>query len=437
MRDYIQKLQETGALRTIRRSVDPAFELAAVTHASQASGDQAVLFEAVGGTGMPVASNLYGSHRRLCDLIGAPDTNFCAAWSRLMDAPRGEPILDMGADDDTTGIALSDLPHITWHGKDAGPYITAGIVLARHPETGVANLSFHRTMHVSDTELRLRIGESHDLAHYMAAAEAAGSALDIAILIGPAPEIFLAACASLPVDTDEFEAAARIRGAPIPMRACDTSDLSVPADTEIVIEGRILPGVRRAEAPFGEFMGYYVPEGQNHVMEVTAVRARPEPIYHGLLCGSPEDMRPLEAAIAARIYRHLKAQGLPGILDVSTRPRLLNTVVRIEKQSEDHPRAVIEAAYDAHPDYSKACIVVDADVDIHDMEAVWWSFLTRGRADTRVHLVADRAGFYRDPKGDHLGRVGIDATMPLDRRGEFELKSVPGAEDVKLEDYVE
>ena len=326
---------------------------------------------------------------------------------------------------------------ITWHEKDAAPYITAGIVIAYHPDTGVPNLSFHRAMHVSETELRIRIGASHDLSIYMAAAEARGQALEIAMLVGAAPEIFLAACASLPPEADELAAAAMVRGGPVPMRPAATVDLQVPAETEIVIEGRILPGERRPEAPFGEFMGYYVPEGQNHVFEITGVSARPSPIFHGLLCGSPEDLRPLETAIAARIYRHLVKTGVPGVLDVSTRPQLLNTVVRIDKQSDDHPEQVMAAAYDAHPDYSQACIVVDRDVDIYDMDRVWWSFLTRGRVDRRTHIVEDRPGFYRDPHGDHRGRIGIDATMPLERRAEFDLKRVPGAEAIELKDYLD
>ncbi len=308
MRDYVEKLIDSGEMRIVAREVDPRFELAAVTHAAQTAGEAALLFRKVRGGDLPVATNLYGSHSRLCRLIGAEDDNFCARWLALTDAfeaapaaPATEAALNPGV----VTVPFSDLPQITWHEKDAAPYITAGIVIAYHPDTGVPNLSFHRAMHVSETELRIRIGASHDLSIYMAAAEARGQALEIAMLVGAAPEIFLAACASLPPEADELATAAMVRGGPVPMRPAATVDLQVPAETEIVVEGRILPGERRPEAPFGEFMGYYVPEGQNHVFEITGVSARPSPIFHGLLCGSPEDLRPLETAIAARIYRHL------------------------------------------------------------------------------------------------------------------------------------
>ena len=97
------------------------------------------------------------------------------------------------------------------------------------------------------------------------------------------------------------------------MRPCRTIDLEVPADTEIVIEGRILPNVREKEGPFGEFLGYYVEEGLNHVFEITAVTWRPGALFHGLLCGFPEDLRALEVSFASRIYRQLAAS-LPGLL---------------------------------------------------------------------------------------------------------------------------
>jgi len=440
MRSLVETLLERGDMRVVEREVDPRFELAAVVNASQRESEDAILFRSVRGSTVPAVSNLYGSHGRLCQMIGASDDNFVKRWSELSDAlvkePSTPPTRDVAVDE-LIDIALSDLPSVTYHEKDAGPYITAGIVLAQHPETGVPNLSFHRAMQISDAEMRIRIGESHDLAGLMTAAESRGEALPVAMLLGVAPEIFLAACASLPPEADELAAAAMVRGEAVPMRPTRSIDLTVPADTEIVIEGRLLPGERRPEGPFGEFMGYYVPGGKNHVFEISAVTMRPDPLYHALLCGSPEDMRPLETAIAARIYRHLVKAGLPGILDVSTRPRLLNTVVKIDKQSEDHPREVIMAAFDAHPDYSKACIVVDRDVDITEMNEVWWSYLTRGRADTRAFVIKDRPGFYRDPSGDHKGRLGIDATMPISRKDEFELKSVPGTDSIDLKEYLE
>ena len=332
MRAYLDSLRAAGDLHVVQREIDPKHELAAVTAAFQKRHDGAILFENVRGAPMPAVSNVYGSRRRLCALIEAPDLAFCPAWNRLTArAPERAELREAPAD--RRRIALSDLPQPVYFEKDAGPYITAGILLAHHPETGVPNLSFHRAMHVSDSELRIRIGASHDLTRYQRAAEAKGEALEAAMLIGAAPEIFLAACASIPPDADELAVANAVAGKALAVTACETIGLSVPADTQIVIEGRILPHERRPEGPFGEFMGYYVPEEDNHVFEVTAVTACADPVYHALVCGSPEDLIPLETAIASKIYRHLTAL-LPGIVDVSCNPQLLNTVVKINKQYE-------------------------------------------------------------------------------------------------------
>ena len=437
MRDYLAELTSRGEVLVVEREVDPSFELAAVTAAAQKQSDQAVLFRRVKGSNMPVATNVYGSRSRLCRMIGADDRNFCRRWTELTNgAGNGSQVTQRAAEaTDMVPGKLGDLPQIHYFERDAGPYVTAGVFLAKDPETGVPNLSFHRAMFVDDGEMRIRLGDTHDLTGYFAKAETRNQPLEVAMMIGPPPAVFLGAAASLPPDGDELSVSAAVAGGPIAMRNGRATSLEIPAEAEIVVEGRLLPNVRRPEGPFGEFMGYYVPEGDNVVFQVDDVSWREGATFHSLLCGSPEDMRTLEVSIATRIYRHLAAQ-LPGIIDVSCHPTLLNTVVKIDKQYEGHPRHVIMTAFGAHPDYSKACLVVDDDVDIYDLNDVVWAYLTRGRADTRAFIVEDVPGFYRDPHKDHWGRLGIDATMPLGREDEFERKRIPGADDIDLKDYL-
>ena len=438
MRDYVSRLSERGEMRIIEREVDPRFELAAVTQASQSESALPLLFRKVRGSGFPVVTNLYGSRERLCELIGAEDMNFCRRWSEVADgaaAPAGAGPRPDPASGDLHRGKLSDLPLITYFERDAGPYFTSAIYLAREPGSGTPNLSFHRSMYVSDDELRVRLGSSHDLAGYKARADARDEPLEAALLIGPPPEVFLAAAASLAYKEDELAAAARLSGGGIAMRPCETIDLEVPAATEIVVEGRFLPNELRPEGPFGEFMGYYVPVGDNAVFEVLDVSWREGAIFHSLLCGTAEDIRPLELAIAARIYRHLSAR-LPGIVDVACHAALLNTVIKVRQHYRGHGRHAVLAAFGAHMDYSKACIAVDEDVDIHDLEDVMWAYLTRGRADRRAFILDDVPGFYRDPSKDHFGRLAIDATKPWGREPEFERKRIPGAADLRLADYL-
>jgi len=436
MRAFIEQLAAAGELLVVHEPVNQRYELAAVTKKIQATSEKAVLFRNVAGTTLPVVTNLYGSHGRLCRLIGAPTDAFCPVWAETLRAPRTHEIyapVPTGAG--TVECALRDLPLITYHEKDAGPYFTSAIFLALEPDTRVPNLSFHRSMYVSDRELRVRLGSSHDLARYQKKAEQRGEALEAALLIGVAPEIFLSACYSLPYEANELELAAKLQGRPIPMRPCSRIDLSVPASAEIVVEGRFLPNVRRPEGPFGEFLGAYVPVGDNHVFEVLAVTRRADAHFHSLTCGTPEDLRPLEALTAARVYEHV-SRVVRGVLDVSTRPNCMITILKIKQEYEGHGKHALLAALGSNMDFNKVCMVVDEDVNIYDLNDVMWAYLTRGPADQRAMILERIPGFYRDELKDHWGRLAIDATMPWGRSAEFERKRIPGEESVDLARYL-
>ncbi|UCG74417.1 MAG: UbiD family decarboxylase [Chromatiales bacterium] len=412
--------------------------MAAVTRAFQQRGDAALLFESVRGTQLPVVTNLYSSRERVADIAGAGDDTFCRRWSELVSrAADSQGAAIATVERPTTLVAgkLSDLPLLTYHAKDAGPYFTSAIYLAKHPDTGTPNLSFHRSMYVSDSELRVRLGDTHNLAAYYRAAEARDEPLEAVLLLGAAPEIFMGACASIPEGASELDLAATLAGTAIASYQGTTVDLPVPASSQVVVEGRFLPHERRSEGPFGEFLGYYVPEAENPVFEVTAVYWQPDAVFHSILCGSAEDHVPMQAVNAAKTFAHLDAR-LPGILDVSCAPGFMNTTIRIRQAYEGHARQVLLAAFSADMDYNKLCIVVDEDDDPADIAAAIRAFVNRGRVDHRVMVIDDVPGFYRDPHRDHWGRVGIDATRPFGRSDEFVKKSIPGVEDIDPDDYL-
>ena len=438
MRAWVDRLADEGELLTVGRAVDPRFELAAVTKRAQEASNRPLLFENVRGTRLRVATNLFSDAARLRAVVGGADEPFAAAYAKVLDAAEARvepPAVEIQAPGDLQHGRLTDLPLITYHERDAGPYFTAAIVLALDPESGVPNLSFHRAMYVGPDELRLRLGDSHDLTDYQRRAEESGQALPVALLIGVPPPVFFAAGTHLPAGVNEYALAAELAGQPVEVNSGSHSGLPVPAATEVVIEGRILPGERRPEGPFGEVLGYYVPEGPNHVMEVERVSWRRDALFHSLLCGSREDLALLEAVNAARVYRDLSRR-LPGILDVSCAPAFMNTTVQIRPQYERHARDVMEVVFDSHADYNQLCCVVEEDVDLHDMNAVIHAFITRGRVDARTLVVTGRAGFYRDTQDDFAGRVGLDATRPFGREEEFVLKEVPGLDAIRLEDYL-
>lgn len=439
MREYLERLRQRGELLEISRPVNPKHELAAVTQAVQRQLGKPVLFRDVLGTDLPVVTNVYGSRERLAEILGIGQHDFCRQWNNLVnlapDLP--EPVRNVEASTlDLVDCKLSDLPLITYSELDGGPYFTSAMFIAKEPESGVRNLSFHRSMYISDQELRCRLAPRHHLTLYHEKAEKSGQPLDAAMLIGPPPTTFLSAAAPIPYDADEIEVAAKLAGKPIEMRPCKHIDLMVPAATEIVIEGRFLPNERRPEGPFGEFMGYYTPVGPNAVFEVLGVTRRPDAIFHSILCGSPEEVLTLELSVAANIYQRISAV-LPGIVDVTCQPFILHAVVKISQQYEGHARQAMLAVLGAEPTWAKMCTVVDEDVDIYDMDDVMWAVLTRSRPDKDVITIPATPSFYRDPHQDHWGRMAIDATAPFDRREQFTRKRIPGATEVDLSAYLD
>ena len=438
MRKMIDELEASGELLCIGKAVDPLFELAAVTKAVQNTSNQTMLFENVKGVQFPVVTNLYNNRQRLCRVVGAEPDGFCPRWNELHEqtpSRLGDESNIIDTPSDLVDGKISDLPLITYHERDAGPYFTAALFLAKHPDTGVENVSFHRAMYVNDDELRIRLGSSHDLYEFQAAAEDKEDYLDAVMLIGVEPSLFLAGGARLPQDWSEIAFASTITGAPLDRYPARSSDLLIPASTEIVIEGRIVPKERRSEGPFGEFMGHYVEVGENHVFYVLHTYMRPSSIFHSLLCGSNEDISLLEARTAAKTYRHLQ-NIVPGVIDVSCAPSVMNTTIKIKQLYEGHAKDVLMAAFDADEDYNKVCAVVDEDVNIFDFNEVLWAFATRGRADKRTVVIPDRPGFYRDEHRDHWGRLGLDATYPFHRAEEFQRTSVPNESTIDLADYL-
>jgi UbiD family decarboxylase len=441
MRKFVEELAERGELIVVDREVDPRYELAAVTQRAEKTINKPLLFTRVGHTDLPVITNLYGSRDRLARIIRTKPSEFNTTWSRLTEptskeGPSGNSLFrQIPPPEDLISGRLSDLPLITYCERDAAPYITSAIFLAKEPETGVPNLSFHRSMYVADDELRVRLAPTHHLTMYHEKAEAMGQPLEAALLIGPPPEFFLAAAAPIPHDADEMALAAQFAERPVDLRRCEHIDLWVPAETEIVVEGRFLPNERRPEGPFGEFMGYYTEVGNNAVFEVLGVTWRSGAMFHSILCGSSEEVLSLETSVAASIFQRVSSV-LPGIVDVNCSPFVTHAIVKVKQPYHGHARQVLLAAMGAEPTWCKMCTVVDEDVDIYDSDDVLWAILTRSRFDHDVIVLDDIPSFYRDPHQDHWGRLAIDATAPYARRNDFERKRIPGAADLDLRAYI-
>jgi 4-hydroxybenzoate decarboxylase len=307
LRGFLSLLDEEGNLLHITRKVRQPFELAAIVQNVQRTVNKAILFENVEGFQGKVASNLFGSHRNIKQMLYSTSDSLADAWVKRCEGFRA---FDYTVLSEKPGglkeAQLSDLPSLVFHEKDGGPYITGGIVLAKHPGTGRINLSFHRVLLTGTDELIIRLVPSGHLFLNQRICETQGRSLECAILIGTSPLLMLAATATLSHTESELDLASHLLGRAWPLCRCKTVNLDIPADTEIVLEGEILPNTRRMEGPFGEWMGYYTIPEPNHVFKVKAVFSRENPVYYGFVTGSPDDIALLGIPTAGSVLKAIR-----------------------------------------------------------------------------------------------------------------------------------
>lgn len=302
--------------------------------------------------------------------------------------------------------------------EDGGPYITNAIVVARDPDTGVRNASYHRMQLKGPRRLGTSLHSRRHLWDYQQRAEARGEALPVAIVVGAHPLFHIGGGLwKGPIDVDEYEVVGGFLGEPLEVVPGETAPVDVPARAEVVIEGRILPGVREPEGPFAEFTGYAAERSTQHVVEVTAITHRRDALYQDIVSGiSAEHTTLLAVPMEARLLKVLRAQH-PVVRDVAFPQSAccrFHCYVSLKKTAEGQAQNVIFAALGE--DLSlKLVVVVDDDVDVHDEREVLWAVATRMQADEALIVVPRCMGAILDPssKAGLTAKWGIDATRPL------------------------
>ncbi|MBW1800204.1 MAG: UbiD family decarboxylase [Deltaproteobacteria bacterium] len=436
LRSFIRLLGSKNRLLTIDREVDSNLEIPALMQAAERSG-MAVRFRNVKGSRFPVINNIIGSREFLALLFETSPERVVNEWldrrrkvidPEVVSSGPVKEVIRKGKD-----VDLAGLPIVTHCAKDAGAYITAGIVVAKDPETGVRNVSFNRMQFKGKDRLGIRMMPPQHLGLIHQRCEKQGKDLEIAVAIGNHPFEMLAAATTDQYGFDEFNLAGALRREPLQLARCETVDLEVPAHAEIILEGRVPANVRESEGPFGDFLQYYAPVEKNHVFEVRAVTHRKDAVYQTIQASSMEDTHLLALSREAKVYEAVSK--VADVRGLSLSPTILNCTISIKKRFEGEAKNVAAAAFGAYS-WLKCCVVVDHDVNVFSSDDVWWAVATRSSPDKGLLLMHNALGFPRDPFGLHRSKMGIDATAPLNQWDEFERKFVPGARDIRLEDYI-
>src|SRR5438309_5861973 len=402
LRSYLDLIKQSHPddFHAISREVDPAFEITAIAVKleQEAKRRPILLFEKVKGTKFPVLTNLHAGRSRLATAINAKPEEMQRAYLRAMGKPippktvSKAPVKEVVLTDDK--IDLHKLPQIVHHQEDAGPYITAAISFAKDPNSDTWNCAYNRLMIKSRDTTSIHLTLAKHLWEFQRAAEGQGKPLPVAFAIGVHPAIALGCLAIGSIDEDERAIMGGLLGEPLELVKCETSDVFVPADAEMIIEGEILPDERTPEGPFGEFTGYSLGERQREMLKVRAITHRRDAIFQDITVGHLDHLMLSTTPIEANLYRAVRAM-VPTVKAVRV-PAPFTCYVSIEQRISGQAKNAILAVLGADL-YMKRVVVVDHDVDIFNDRQVNWAIATRCQPDRDIAIISNARGSDLDP----------------------------------------
>jgi UbiD family decarboxylase len=372
------------------------------------------------GFDMPVVANLFADRARLARMAGVAPGQFAAAWTRAEEHPIPPRLVDGGPVQEVvlTGdrVDAGALPISRHFAQDAGRYIGGGILVCRDPDSGVRNLSYQRLQLKDGTRFGASLHSRGHIWDYLRRAEARDQNLEVAVVIGAHPAVYVAAGARVAMETDEYDLAGGLLGQPLDLVRCRSIDLEVPAEAEIVLEGEILANVREPEGPFGEYTGYATSRSTENVFVVKAITRRQRPLYLDIIPGySAEHLLLSRCTKEVHVFQQLKA--IVPTLKALNYPHSgthFHAYLSLEKTAEGQARHALLLLFGLDA-YVKLAIAVDHDVDVFNEAEVLWAVATRMQADTDAFVVPKVFCNRLDPSSvDGMSaKLGIDATAPL------------------------
>ena len=438
--EFVQVLEREGELKRISHPVNAELEITEIADRVMKSAGPALLFENVIGKKIPLLINAFGSAKRMALALGVSDIEEIAReiakliqtkppksfkdklqlLSELIklagvppkivkEAPCQE-VIDREPD-------LNILPVLTCWPGDAGPFITLPMVFSKDPAKGTRNVGLYR-MQVFDPRTTGMHWHLHKVGarHYQRQKEQAGR-LELAACLGGDPAMIYAATAPLPDQIDEILFTGFLRKKRVELIKCVTVEVEVPANSDIVIEGYVDPAEPlRREGPFGDHTGFYSLADDYPVFHVTCITYKKNPIYPTTIVGRP----PMEDAYLGkateRLFLPLLRVTLPEIVDMNLPVHGVFhnlAIVAIKKEFPGHARKVMHALWGlGQMMFTKTLIVVDHDVNVHDLSEITW--IAGNHIDPKRDMV-----FVEGPVDvlDHAApilaygsKVGIDAT---------------------------
>ena len=452
LQDFINTLKERNELLEIDFPVSSELEITEITDRSSKNiglKNKALLFKNVEGYDIPVLTNAFGSFERMAASLGVnnvkeiaarieelikpeipdslvgkaallpkllevsqffPQGCFSAACQEVVITNLNQPILDK-------------LPILKCWPEDGGAFITLPLVITKNPRTGNRNMGMYRLQKFDNTTTGMHWHKHHDGAKNFQEAKKAGKKFEIAVVLGCDPAITYAATAPVPPGIDEMIFAGFLRKTPVKLVKCKTVDIEVPADAEIILEGYVDLEEERTEGPFGDHTGYYSLADKYPVFHITCMTHKKNPVYPATIVGKPPQEDCYMGKATEQIFLPVLRLILPEITDMNLPFEGVFhncAIISIDKKFPGHSNKIINAVWGlGQLMFTKFVIIVDSDVDVHDISAVSWKIfnntdpsrdcvITKGPLDVLDHS-CDLSGYG--------GKMGIDATKKWDSEG--------------------
>ena len=438
---FIDELEKAGELKRVKTEVDTNLEIAEILRRVSYTDGPAVLFENVRDYKIPVLGNALGSIKRL--EIGLETKDFSEIGQRIADMTKMEipsgvfnkikklpelskmsesfpkleksgPVTDVINNSPT----FDEIPILKSWPKDAGKFITFGLVATKHPETGVRNLGVYRIQIIDDTHALMHWQKHKRGAAHHDLLKEKNNKIEAAIIIGGEPATVFSAVAPVPEGLDKYLFAGITRKKGIKTVKCKTVDLEVPANAEIVFEGYVDAMDVRDEGPFGDHTGYYTPKEPFPTFTLTGIMQRKNPVYLTTVVGKPILEDAYIGKVIERSFLPLIRMFHPEVVDFSMPPAGWFqglAIVSIKKRYPGQAKKVMMGLWGmGQLALTKIIVVVDSDVNVHNVNEVIWAITTRSDAARDTIIINNTPTDTLDPASPkvNLGsKLGIDATQ--------------------------
>lgn len=446
LRDFINTIEKKGQLVRVKTEVDANLEITEILDRLLHKSGTAVLFENVKGHSVPIVANLYGTVERVAlgletDEAGLDEIGTFLAYLQQPEPPKGifeaikklpffaklmsltpktvsravcqEVVIKEG------DVDLSKFPVMTCWPDDIAPLITWPLVITQSPDGGPFNVGVYRMQVVGKDRTIMRWLQTRGGAQHYREWMKKNLPMPVSVAIGCEPATTIAAVTPVPERIGEFHFAGLLRKEAIELVQCKTNNLLVPASSEIVLEGEILPDENMVEGPYADHTGYYNTEESFPVFRIKCITHRNKPLYLSTITGRPPKEDAIIALALTRIFLPLLRNQFPEIADFHLPMEAVSyriAVVSIRKEFPGHAKRVMMGLWGFLKQflYTKYIIVVDEDINVRNWDDVIWALSTRVDPGRDTFVIENTPFDYLDfstPLPELGAKMGIDATM--------------------------